>query len=146
MTSLYIIRNIKMQDEYIEIIKNHALPFKSLIQDMNIKRTIDLNSYYFGVCCVMIGDAIGEPAVDVVHELLALKFRIRYYFDSRTKRMVFERTSTTTDDIWEFQDYIEKVCAWALDFLHLLIPLPNELIQQDAINEIKLLQPVKTIV
>jgi hypothetical protein len=85
----------------------------------------------------MIADEVGH-SVDEIHEYLSLKFRISYYFDSRTKQMVFERTSTTQDNINSFWDYVEQVSAWSWQFLHIQIPHPSEVIIQDQINEIKL--------
>jgi len=86
----------------------------------------------------MIADEIGELSVDDLHEIIAYKFRIKYYWNDKIKQMVFERTSTTQDDIQSFRDYVDKICVWALEFLNLQIPQPWEVIVQDSINEIRL--------
>jgi hypothetical protein len=137
MTNLHIIRNIKQRDSLIEIIKDQRPPFKVLIQDMNTIRSTPWNAFYWGVALRMIADYCGHD-VDEVHEYLANKFRIEYYFDWKESKMVFERKSTTQDDLKEFEDYVEKVCAWSWLFLRLQIPHPNELINQDKVNEVKL--------
>lgn len=98
-------------------------------------RTVDQNAYYFGVVCSMIADFTGHTP-DEVHEYLALMFRIKYYFNG--EEMVFERTTTTRDDINSFSDYVEKCCAWAWFFLGIQIPHPWELINQDEVNAVVL--------
>ena len=137
MTNIYVIRNIRQRDKFIDQLKGQRLPFKALVQDMYPVRTLDQNAYLFGVVYKMIADEVGH-SVDEIHEYLSLKFRISYYFDSRTKQMVFERTSTTQDNINSFWDYVEQVSAWSWQFLHIQIPHPSEVIIQDQINEIKL--------
>jgi hypothetical protein len=137
VTNLYVIRNIRQRDALIERIKAFPLPFKVLYQDMKTIRTVDWNGYYFGVALVLIAEKTGHY-VDELHEYLALKFRIKYYYNPTLKRMVFERTSTTADNIWEFSDYVEQVCAWAWLFLRVQIPHPNEIIHPEKVNEVKL--------
>lgn len=137
LTNLYVIRNIRQRDALIERLKTLELPFKLLTQDMRKIRTVDMNAYYFGIALKMISEKTGH-AVDECHDFLALKFRINYYFDPVLKRMTFERTSTTKDNIWEFNDYVEQVCSWAFMFLRVQIPHPNEVINQEQVNEVKL--------
>lgn len=65
-------------------------------------------------------------------------FRVALEFSWRKKEVLLRAQSTTEDDNYMFQQYIEQCCAWALDFLKVLIPDPWEIVYQDKFNNIKL--------
>lgn len=111
----------------------NRLPFKVLVQDMYPNRSPQWNKYYWGVTIKMIADYTGYSSEEI-HELLGFKFRMSYYFDFKSREMDYKYMSTTQDSDSEFALYIEQVRAWALEFLNLLIPDPNEVIVQDEVT------------
>lgn len=125
----YVLRNKKMVDELCERLKERRLPFKVALQDIYPLRSLDANSYLWGIVYSAIADETGH-SIDEIHEhykrLYNLKQQFRY--NPRTKKMQFYigTASTTTLNEKEFWEYIMRVVSDAELFLRILIPLPNE--------------------
>lgn len=85
------------------------------------KRTTPENSYYWGVVIEMIADYTGHDP-DEIHEAMKLKY-LRKGVD---KYGLITTRSTASLTTTEFEEYLEKVRAWAAVTLSLTIPLPNE--------------------
>jgi len=87
-------------------------------------RSLNQNSYYFGVVVSMIGEAIGEPDIEAVHEMLKLEHN--YYLAKVGTREIRVPMSTAELNTEAFEAYLERVRRWASEYLSLYIPLPNE--------------------
>lgn len=121
----------------IETIASLKLPYKILIQEISPQRSLDMNAYYWGVVIKMIAEYTGY-SINEIHDIMGYKFRLSYYFNFSSKRSEYGVVSTTLDTNTDFIAYIEKVRVWALEFLNLVIPDPNEVIHPEEVAEIKL--------
>jgi hypothetical protein len=101
------------------------------IKDLR-KRSVSQNAYYWGVMVPIIKKALYDAGYDEVttnedaHEVikhLLLKKRI---VSKQTGDVIDISTSTTKLSISEFNEFIERVCRWAAEFLGTYIPSPNE--------------------
>jgi len=84
------------------------------------KRSNQQNRFYWGVIVKMISDETGN-SVDETHGYLGLKFRIM-----RDKKLPYVRSTTDLSTV-EFEEHNEEIRRWAVEFLNLNIPLPNEI-------------------
>lgn len=123
-------------------IKNLA-EFKSFFRDMKDgrhlltrkdirKRSLQQNAYYWSVVVPMcqkgLYDAGFEDCItnEDAHEMLK-QFHL-------SRRMVSKQTGDTIDlagsskklSIPEFNDYIERICRWAVEYLGIVIPSPDQ--------------------
>ncbi len=126
MTELFIIRNNAQRDNVTLFIRETKLPFKIVVQDIRPQRSLDLNEYYWGVVVKMISDYTGNSIIGT-HRDLSNMFRFSY---SMLDASIGPK-STTTDNNKEFMEYIDKCCAFALEYFNICIPLPNEVIYND---------------
>ena len=91
-----------------------------------IKRKLSHNqrSYFHGVICLEISLETGYE-LDEVKEILKYKF-LRVEGDLGDYVKSTESLNTT-----ESEEFYEKCRRWALTFLKLIIPLPNEIIMEE---------------
>lgn len=80
------------------------------------------NGYYWAVVLADIAAETGHTPQQIHEEMKALHNPIPSRFNS--DRTVPGETKNLTTI--EFEDYLERVRAWALEYLNLTIPLPNE--------------------
>lgn len=74
------------------------------------KRTVQQNSYYWGVILKMVGNEVGESNMKYLHEALKEKFLlIEETVVVGTKIRVFK--STTDLSVKDFSKYIRDICA-----------------------------------
>jgi len=122
-----VIRNNNQRSSLLEFTKSLRLPFKFHIQDVFPKRSIDYNSYYWGVVLPYIADYTGEADTLNLHEAFKLMFGFKWTYDKngiwKTKQV-----GTSEMDSKEFDEFVTKVCAFASVDLGLNIPFPNEVI------------------
>jgi len=96
------------------------------IQKHRNKRSDKQNKYYWGVVIAYISNETGFTDEEV-HELLKFKF-LQTSKVSRQGSMETFIQSTTELDTLEAEEYLYKIRIWALNFLNLQIPLPNEVV------------------
>lgn len=105
------------------------------LEEAKRRRSNNQNAYYWGVVIPIILAMFKDAGNDVdeteVHEYLkehigGLK-HVMTTPDGIRKSVVTSSTKLTTQ---EFEDYMEKVRAWAAEF-DLIIPLPNEGIEYE---------------
>ncbi len=93
-------------------------------------RSTAQNRYWHGVVVVMIAEHIGEQNRWRVHEFLKAKFLAEEMEVRNQQTGAIERRtiagSTAVLSTVEFMDLIAAVQQWAVDFLGLLIPDPNQ--------------------
>lgn len=88
-------------------------------------RSISENNYYHGVVVDMIVQETKQDH-ESVHEFLRMKFLPRKLVELGDDAFMVA-TSTTQLNTLEFEDYLTDCRQWALDFLNITIPLPNQL-------------------
>ncbi len=88
-------------------------------------RSIDQNSYYWGVVVEVFSKYTGHSAIEM-HEIFKAKFHLT---TKQVGNEIIEYSeSTTLMTTAEFKHYIDNIRAWAME-LSLYIPEPNEYIQ-----------------
>lgn len=90
-------------------------------------RSAKQNKYYWGVVVKLISDYTGFET-DEVREFLKCKF-LKYEKALPSGEVAELIASTTKLDTKEFEEFMEKVRAFAAQELDLIIPLPNEAIE-----------------
>lgn len=86
-------------------------------------RSNQQNRYLWGVVYEMIAKEIGEHP-EKVHELMKYKF-LRETKEVNGEEMIYlESTADLSTD--DFGQYIDKIKDWALHFLNITIPEPNQ--------------------
>ena len=103
--------------EYIKKFSNQLV--EVIIRKPKTKRSDLQNSYYFGVVVEMLANELGYDK-DEMHEILKYKF-----LQSNAMGMPYVK-STTKLSTGEFEDYLSKIKRWSAEFLHIVIPDPNE--------------------
>jgi hypothetical protein len=90
-------------------------------------RSLEENNYYFGVIIKILSEEIGEDR-EILHEnLKAMFLKVITYKSMRGKNYKFERVKSTTElSTIEAETYYEEIRQWAMEFLGVFIPLPNQ--------------------
>jgi hypothetical protein len=121
----FVLRSKKDIDEYVGWLKSQFLPLKVLTQFIDRERTLDQNSYLFGVVYKYISDYTGD-SIPKVHQDYTDEHNVDYSFNPRTQEFELRVRSTTEFMVMDMSDYIDKVCADAHDRLGIRIPEANE--------------------
>ena len=87
-------------------------------------RSNSQNSYMWGVVLTLIAESTGHTTEEI-HDILKSMFLPRKFI-TLGNREVETRKSTTELDTTEFEQYLERIRAWASSELSIRIPLPNE--------------------
>lgn len=96
------------------------------------KRSIQQNRYYWGVVVYMCMHGLYEIGYEEVtsledaHEILKKLHLTKQYVHKTTGACIEIARSTAKLSIAEFNDYLERICRWASEFLGIYIPSPNE--------------------
>ena len=90
-----------------------------IIRKPRTKRSDVQNSYYWGVVIELLSKELGYDK-DELHEILKYKF-----LQSNAMGMPYIK-STTKLSTGEFEEYLSKIKRWSAEFLHIVIPDPNE--------------------
>lgn len=96
------------------------------------KRSLPQNAYYHGVMVPMIQKGLFENGFDDVttneeaHEIIKMEFLSKRVVSKQTGDVKDIYGSTKKLTISEFNEFIEKVCKWAAEYLGITIPSPNE--------------------
>lgn len=91
-----------------------------VVRKQKSQRSIDQNSYYWGVVVEILRDRFGYEAEEM-HE--ALKFKFLRTHEGEALETV---KSTTKLNTAEFEDFLERIRRWAAQEYNCFIPLPNE--------------------
>lgn len=87
------------------------------------KRSLNQNSYYWGVVVKIIADHTGYTPEET-HQELARMF-LAYEKDGK----IFTQSTAKLDTL-EFENYLERSRKWAWSQFELTIPLPNEVTEE----------------
>lgn len=87
-------------------------------------RSVEQNSYYWGIIVQMLSDYLGNTPQEM-HDILKYLHNPKEITlpDGQTVR---EGESTTKLDTKEAEAYFERIRIWAQQDLNFIIPLPNE--------------------
>jgi len=95
-----------------------------IIKPIHKKRSLSQNRYYWGVVLQIISE-VTEHSPEELHEVF------KEMFLNKVEVMnILVPESTTKLSKSEFCQYIDRICQWALDFLGIQIPAPNEAVDK----------------
>lgn len=93
-------------------------------------RSIFQNSYYWGVVVPMVRQGLLDVGykvgIEQTHDLLKAKFRQIEIVNESTGEIIKSIGSTTDMTTADFMDYLASIQQWAVEFLDIQIPDPNE--------------------
>lgn len=107
------------QKYLVQISKLEGKEIDLTVKEHKGQRSMNQNSYYWGVVISILGDFCGYDPEEM-HE--ALKFK----FLRKGKEGLETVTSTTDLNTKEFEEYLEKIRRWGSMELNCYIPQPNE--------------------
>lgn len=98
-----------------------------VLRHVKKRRTLDQNALYWQ-WCNLIANGVGEDK-DSIHAAMG-----RMFLPCRLSRI--DKTpvaiSTTSLSTKEMSEYMEKMQAWALQYLNMTLPTPEDLINYDS--------------
>ena len=97
------------------------------IEKYSKKRSNPQNRYYHGVVLKYLSETTGY-STDEMHEVCKLKFLPYDRANRVTGEIQTFGRSTKELNTAEYEEYLEKIRVWAINYLDCLIPLPNEVI------------------
>lgn len=92
-----------------------------------MERSTSQNRYYWGVLIRMVADEMGHLVPDDAHDFMKRLF-LKRGIDFKGKRYEVVGSTASLDTI-EFEKYLDRCRQWAAQELNLVIPLPNEIIE-----------------
>jgi hypothetical protein len=118
--------------------------YKITVKDIRT-RSLPQNAYYWGVVVPMVKKGLYDEGFDEVktnedaHEVLKMLHIKKQIVSKQTGDIIHYGGSTTELNVPGFNDYIERICRWAAEYLSISIPSPNEQYQEfkDWENEIE---------
>lgn len=123
--------NTKAWDEYRDSLpegryKVEIKPYKT--------RSLQQNKYYHSVVVPMVFDGLRDAGFTIRHTDDAHEVLKNLFLKVREEKggIAIERVRSTTElSTTEFNEYIQFIQVWAIDYLNISIPLPNEQLQID---------------
>lgn len=97
-----------------------------VIREHKKTRSNRQNAYYWGVVVAMIAEQSGNRSPRSVHEDLSEYFGLKEERENIFGEVSIITVSTTRYNTKQFEEYLEKLRLFALDFYGINIPLPNE--------------------
>jgi imidazole glycerol phosphate synthase subunit HisF len=106
------------------------------IEKRKKKRSNNQNAFYFGIVITIIQDAFKDAwgeyySATEVHEALKAKYCFKEQVNENTGEILQIPSSTTNLSTIEWEEYIEKIRAFAFEWFNVTIPMPNEQITID---------------
>lgn len=104
------------------------------IKDLR-KRSIHQNNYYWGVIVPTIRKGLYDAGYDDVqtnddaHQVLKYVLNKKEIINKQTGEMIHVAGSTAKLSISEFNNFIERICKWAAEYLGIIIPSPYQTIE-----------------
>lgn len=94
------------------------------------KRSTEQNAYYWGVVVPLVRDGLNdlgnEFSLEQTHEFLKKEFNYKEIVNHNTGEIKTIPESTTDLSTFEFNEYKEKIQRFAVEFLGIQVPDPNE--------------------
>ncbi len=101
-----------------------------IIKDIR-KRTLSQNGYYWAVVCPLVQKGLHDAGFDEVqttddaHEVMKHIFLKKKIVNKNTCDEIVIAGSSAVLTTPEFNEYIERICRWAYEYLGLEIPTPS---------------------
>lgn len=95
------------------------------------RRTLSQNGYYWAVVCPLVQKALHDAGYDEVqttddaHEVMKHIFLKKKVINKNTDECIEIAGSSATLSTPEFNEYIDRICRWAMEYLGLDIPSPS---------------------
>jgi len=96
-------------------------PIELVVRRRRSQRSLNQNAAYWGIAVEILSEHTGYDK-ETMHEALKAKFASRR--DEKTGLLIVE--STAKMDTKRFNRYYEDIQRWAVEFLGVRIPSPNE--------------------
>jgi len=94
------------------------------------KRSLKQNRYYWGVVVPLVKDGMIEVGYrmtkESTHEYLLSNFNIIELVNEHSGEILKSIGRTTEMSTVEITTYFEKIAEWSLEYLNVIIPIPNE--------------------
>lgn len=96
------------------------------------KRSLPQNAYYWGVVAPMVLRGLRDAGFDEVennedaHEVIKNLFLKKIVVSKQTGDMIEIVGSSAKLSIPEFDEFIDRICKWASEYLGVVIPSPNQ--------------------
>lgn len=96
------------------------------------KRSLPQNAYYWGVVVPMILRGLNDAGFDDVenkddaHEVIKQLHLKKLVVSKQTGDMIEIAGSSSKLSIPQFDEFLDKVCKWASEYLSVVIPSPNQ--------------------
>lgn len=124
----FVLHNKRLFAEWCNLNKGKQVSVKFIRKGS--KRTSPQNRYLFGVVYKTIQirlHELGHIGLDVedVHTIMKLKFNHETILAESGEYLEVPKTTSDLTKT-EFSEYIDQIREWALDFLDIYIPGPNE--------------------
>jgi hypothetical protein len=106
------------------------------IEKKKKKRSNPQNSYYFGLVIPMMKqgfyNSLGEHVgTDEIHTFLKNRFLFKEIVNEQNAEIIKMPQSTTELSTIQFEEYLDKIREFGLEFLGINIPLPNDTLTID---------------
>jgi hypothetical protein len=106
------------------------------IEKRRKKRSNHQNAYYFGLVIPMMKqgfyNSLGEHVgTDEIHTFLKNRFLFKEIVNENNAEIIKMPQSTTELTTIQFEEYLDKIREFSMEFLGINIPLPNETLTID---------------
>jgi hypothetical protein len=106
------------------------------IEKRRKKRSNPQNAYYFGLVIPLMKqgfyNSLGEHVgTDEIHTFLKNRFLFKEIVNENNAEIIKMPQSTTELSTIQFEEYLDKIREFGLEFLGITIPLPNETLTID---------------
>jgi hypothetical protein len=107
-----------------------------IIEKKRKKRSNNQNAYYFGLVIPMMKqgfyNSLGEHVgTDEIHTFLKNRFLFKEIVNEQNAEIIKMPQSTTELTTIQFEEYLDKIREFGLEFLNINIPLPNDTLTID---------------
>ena len=103
------------------------------IQRKRRRRTVQMNSYYWGVMVPLVASGLQDAGYRVdresTHEFLKSTFNKKEIVNEDTGETLHTIGSTSQMSTVEMMEYFAEITQWSAEFLNIEIPLPGEQIK-----------------
>ena len=103
------------------------------IQRKRRRRTVQMNSYYWGVMVPLVASGLQDAGYRVdresTHEFLKSTFNKKEIVNEDTGEILHTIGSTSQMSTVEMMEYFAEITQWSAEFLNIEIPLPGEQIK-----------------
>lgn len=124
------------KEELLAVFNSLKVGFHRLTIKDARTRSHPQNRYYWGVVVPMAMEGLKDAGYDEIQNMMDAHEILKHLH--LRKRIVSKQTGDVIDiagssaklTIPEFDEYLERICKWAAEYLNVVIPAPNEQISK----------------